>query len=352
MTVDVRCGDCLDVLRAVPDGSVNLIVTSPPYGQQRAKTYGGIDPDQYVRWFLPRAAEFQRALAPDGSFVLNIKECVVNGQRHLYVHKLVIALVEAQGWLLTDEYIWHKKNCVPGKWPNRFRDAWEHLYHFTKERRFKMNQDAVMVPMGDWATTRIPRLSEADKTRRDSAVGSGASRRVANWEGRDKAYPTNVQMFGAVTSEEAIAELDAEDAGVTAYLEQLRTLRRALSEGREIPSGTALHMATECANRGHSAAFPVGLPDWFIRLFTDPGDLVLDPFSGSGTTGVACCRNGRRFLGMEIDEGQCQRSREVLAGTTPENPDPLTADTNVCDLLGMRGLRPRLVGVEVGAGGR
>jgi len=71
---DIRTGDCIDVLKKVPDGSVNLIVTSPPYGAQRKDTYGGIQPDQYVDWFLPRAAEFKRVLTADGSFVLNIKE--------------------------------------------------------------------------------------------------------------------------------------------------------------------------------------------------------------------------------------------------------------------------------------
>ena len=113
-------GDCLDVLQRYPDQCIDLIVTSPPYADQRATTYGGIKPDDYVDWFLPRAAQFLRVLKPGGSFVLNIKEKAVNGERHTYVLELILAL-RKQGWLWTEEYIWHKKNCYPGKWPNRFR---------------------------------------------------------------------------------------------------------------------------------------------------------------------------------------------------------------------------------------
>ena len=257
----IHCGDCLDVLKDQPDDSVNLIVTSPPYADRRKKTYGGIHPDEYVEWFLPRAAEFKRVLRDDGSFILNIKENVVNGERHTYVLELVLAL-RAQGWFWTEEYIWHKRNCTPGKWPNRFRDAWERCLHFTKARRFKMRQEAVMVPMGDWAKSRLMNLSDTDRERHVSAVGSGTGRKVANWVGRDKAYPTNVLL-----------------------------------------------LPTECGNQGHSAAFPVSLPRWFIKLFTDEGDVVLDPFCGSGTTGVAARQLGRKYVGIDNLDTNCALSR-------------------------------------------
>ena len=100
------------------------------YADQRQTTYGGIAPDDDVAWFLPIAAELKRVLKPEGSFVLNIKERVVNGERHTYVLELIIAL-RKQGWFWTEEYMWHKRNSYPGKWPNRFRDAWERCLHFT-----------------------------------------------------------------------------------------------------------------------------------------------------------------------------------------------------------------------------
>jgi len=261
----VVAGDCLDVLRSLPAHRVDLIVTSPPYADQRASTYGGVTPDDYVAWFMPRAEQFARVLKPTGSLVINIKEKVVDGERHTYVLELILAM-KKQGWLWTEEYVWHKRNCFPGKWPNRFRDAWERCLHFTRERKFKMNQDAVMVPMGDWAQTRLKTLGANDVVRHDSRVGNAFGKNIANWQGREHAYPTNV-----------------------------------------------LHLATECGNKGHSAAFPQALPRWFIELFTDPGDTVLDPFAGSGTTLAAALALGRHAIGVELSPAYAARCRETLA---------------------------------------
>jgi site-specific DNA-methyltransferase (adenine-specific) len=247
-------GDCRDVLRTLPDAYVDLIVTSPPYADSRKDTYGGVHPNDYVDWFLPVGAELRRVLKDEGSFVLNIKEKAVGGERHTYVLELILAL-KRQGWLWTEEYIWHKKNCSPGKWPNRFRDAWERCLHFTKQKKFKMNQEAVMVPTGDWAKSRLRKLGGNDVVRFNSQVGSGFGKNIANWIGRDMAYPTNV-----------------------------------------------LHLATECGNKNHSAAFPKELPSWFIRLFTDEDDVVLDPFMGSGTTCVVAYELGRNYVGIELKD--------------------------------------------------
>ena len=245
-------GDCKEELQHIASDSVDLIVTSPPYTNQRSDTYGGVTPEAYVEWFLPIADELQRVLKPTGTFILNIKERVVKGERHTYVLELILAMRQ-RGWLWTEEFIWHKKNCYPGKWPNRFRDAWERLLQFNLQRKFKMNQDAVMVPVGDWYESRMRTLSETDRARDESKVGSGFGKKVANWLERDKVYPHNV-----------------------------------------------LHRATECGNRKHSAAFPYWLPEWFIDLFTDTGDVVLDPFIGSGTTAFAALDKGRCVIGIEI----------------------------------------------------
>ena len=151
-------GDCEHALRGVPDDSIDLIFTSPPYADQRRRTYGGIRPDDYVEWFLPKADEFYRVLKPSGTFVLNIKERVVNAERHTYVIELILEM-RKRGWLWTEEFMWHKKNSYPGKWPNRFRDNWERLIQFNKERKFNMYQEAVMVPVGGWAKHRLANLS-------------------------------------------------------------------------------------------------------------------------------------------------------------------------------------------------
>jgi len=262
-------GDCEQVLRGFPDNSVDLIFTSPPYADQRKRTYGGVRPDEYVDWFLPKAEQFLRVLKPTGTFILNIKERVVNGERHTYVIELIVRMRE-QGWLWTEEFVWHKKNCYPGKWPNRFRDAWERLLQFNKRRKFNMYQEAVMIPVGDWAQDRLANLSETDKTRDESRVNSGFGKRISNWVGRDMVYPDNV-----------------------------------------------VHMATECSNRGHSAAFPVDLPTWFVKLFTLEGDVVLDPFAGSGTTAVAAKQLRRKYVGIDISEEYCQIAEERVMRIQP-----------------------------------
>lgn len=248
----ILLGDCLDKLAYFPDSTFDLIITSPPYADSRSKTYGGVKPDDYVEWFLPRTKEFLRVLKPSGTFILNIKEKVVNGERHTYVLELILEM-RKQGWLWTEEFIWHKKNCYPGKWPNRFRDAWERCLQFNKSKKFNMYQESVMVPMGDWASTRLKKLSDTDKVRDESKVGSGFGKNISNWLNRDKVYPSNV-----------------------------------------------LHLSTECGNKNHSAAFPKSLPEWFIKLFTEEGDWVLDPFLGSGTTCQVAQELYRNSVGIEI----------------------------------------------------
>lgn len=263
----ILLGDCEEVLKNIPDGCVDLIFTSPPYADQRQQTYGGVRPDDYVDWFMPKADQFFRVLKPTGTFMLNIKERAVNGERHTYVLELILEM-RRRGWLWTEEFMWHKKNSYPGKWPNRFRDNWERLLQFNKQRKFKMYQEAVMVPVGDWAEHRLAKLSETDKIRDESRVGSGFGKNISNWVGRDMVYPNNV-----------------------------------------------IHMATESSNKNHSAVFPVGLPSWFIKLFTQPDDVVLDPFIGSGSTAVAASTLSRHYVGIDINDEYVELAKRRVQGT-------------------------------------
>jgi len=249
---DIYLGDCKEILKTIPDSYVDLIVTSPPYADQRKNTYGGVSPDKYVEWFLPISRELLRVLKPTGTFILNIKEKVVDSERSTYVMELILEM-RKQGWLWTEEFIWHKKNCYPGKWPNRFRDAWERLLQFNKTKKFNMYQDAVKVPIGDWANCRLKNLSEVDKIRDNAKNGSGFGKNISNWIGKETVYPTNV-----------------------------------------------VHLSTECSNKNHSATFPDSLPEWFIKLFTRENDTVLDPFAGSGTTLKVAHKMYRNSIGIEI----------------------------------------------------
>jgi site-specific DNA-methyltransferase (adenine-specific) len=263
-TCKIIQGDCLNALKSLRSESVDLIITSPPYSDSRRKTYGGIGPDKYVEWFIPRAEQLKRVLRSDGTFILNIKEKVLAGERHTYVIELILALRNA-GWLWTEEFIWHKRNCHPGKWPNRFRDAWERCLQFNKSRHFKMYQEAVMVPMGDWAKQRLKKLGKNDVIRFDSQVKSGFGKNIANWINRDMAYPSNV-----------------------------------------------LHLATETGNKNHSAVFPKALPSWFIKLFSKVGDTVLDPFAGQGTACHAAYEMGRKSVAIDIHKENCDLIRSYF----------------------------------------
>lgn len=257
-------GDCLELCRRISDNAVDLIVTSPPYADARQWHYDGIHPERYAAWMLERTQEFLRILKPTGTFILNIKEKVVDGERHTYVMETILGM-RKQGWLWTEEFIWHKKNCYPGKWPNRFRDAWERCLQFNKDKKFKMFQEEVMVPMGNWAEHRLKSLGKNDVIRFESRTKSKYGKNIANWVGRDKAYPSNV-----------------------------------------------LHLSTECANKNHSAVFPVALPEWFIKLFTDKNDVVLDPFAGSGTTGVAAFLLDRNYILMDNNSEFCKLAVERI----------------------------------------
>ena len=268
-TVQLLPGDAREELSKLPSNSVDLIFTSPPYAERRKNTYGGISQYEYVDWFMPIADELFEVLKPTGTFVLNIKESAFNGERSTYVLELILEM-RRRGWLWTEEFIWHKKNSYPGKWPNRFRDSWERLLQFNKEKQFKMYQEAVMVPMGNWAKSRLKNLSATDKVRDPSKVGRGFGKNISNWINRDMAFPTNV-----------------------------------------------IHLATECNNRNHPAAFPEELPEWFIKLFTKDGDTVLDPFMGSGTTIIVAERMGRNAIGVEIVSEYIDMVKERLESREP-----------------------------------
>lgn len=269
MQLNLILGDCLEKMKDLEDNSIDLVVTSPPYADRRKNQYGGVRASEYVEWFKPIAQEIKRILKPTGSFILNIKEHVENGERSDYVLRLVLAMRE-MGWLWTEEWMWHKKNAVPGKWPNRFRDSFERIFQFNKEKKFAMYQEAVMIPMGDWAKTRLRNLSERDKSRQESQTKSGFGKNVSNWVGKEMVYPSNVLYTSSVST-----------------------------------------------NVGHPAPFPLDIPEFFTKLFTVEGDTVLDPFMGSGTTGIVCKNLNRNFIGIELNEEYYKLSQNRI-GTIQE----------------------------------
>lgn len=246
-TSTIITGDSREELKAF-EGQVDLIVTSPPYADARRNHYDSVHPDKFVDWFMTFHEPFYKALKPGGSLILNIKDKVVDGVRHRYVWRTIDALCE-RGWFAIEDYIWHKPNPMPGYWPTRLRDGWEYCFHLAKSKKPYFNADAVRRPIGDWVESRLKKLGENDLSRHNSANASGFGRDISKWVGKNTVLPTNVLTFAVVGK-----------------------------------------------NKNHPAVFPVDLPSFFIKLLCPEDGLVVDPFGGSGTTGIAALLLGRRSV--------------------------------------------------------
>lgn len=268
MKVDssILTGDCETILSDLPEESVDLIFTSPVYADARKKTYGGIEPENYVEWFAPKAEQFFRVLKPTGTFVFVIKEKVIKGQRTLYVNDLISYLVRKSSWLWTEEWCWRKTTSFPGKWNNRFRDGFERILQFNKQRKFAMYQDAVRKPIGKWKDHRLKYIGDNDTLRYENQTGSRFAKNHSHWIGKQFVLPDNV-----------------------------------------------VECAPETRNKKHSAVFPEYLPEYFIRLFSQSGDLVCDPFNGSGTTTKVAHHLGRRYYGIDIQPEYKDLAKERLS---------------------------------------
>lgn len=264
----IICGDSRKVLKAHA-GTVDLIVTSPPYADARHKHYDSIHPDEFVEWFMTFHQPFYDALKPSGSLVINIKDKVVNGVRHRFVWQTIEALCE-RGWFSIDDYLWHKTNPMPGFWPTRLRDGWEYCFHLAKSDRPYFNADAVRKPIGDWVESRLAKLGANDHSRHNSVNASGFGRNISKWVGKHTVLPSNV-----------------------------------------------LSLALVGKNMGHPAVFPVDLPLFFINLLCPPDGLVVDPFGGSGTTGIAAMSAARRCILIDNNQTYCELAARRIAEETP-----------------------------------
>src|SRR5699024_7954190 len=244
--------DCLAGMADIPDNSVDVIFTSPPYADRRKDTYGGVHESRYIEWFMPIAKEMKRVLRPSGSLFINIKAHCHKGERVLYVMKLVIALKEELGLRFVDEFSW-TKNGVPGKFNGRFKNAFEPIYHFTIDKRFKHRPYSVAIPMKEESKQRANRKRGAG-----SKNGSGFAglREGSTLHTKEKAFPSN-------------------------HLHLVQKSNQFTVQSK------------------HPAVFPEELPDFFIKAFSDDSDTVLDPFMGSGTTAIAAINTGRNYIGYE-----------------------------------------------------
>lgn len=289
------CGDCRDreVIRALFSGGVaHMAITSPPYASQReydpSSGFRPIPPDEYSAWFRAVADGIESVLASDGSYFLNIKEHAQDGERHLYVKDLVIAHKREWRWRFVDEFCWRKTdNGVPGGWNNRFKNAWEPVFHFCRNQKIKFNAEAV----GHESADCFDYSPDNPKSTSGSGLlGTGPRGRAADPASRDKALTTW-----------ANSSKDGRHAGIAR------------------PSNV-VECKTESSQGSHSAPFPRALVEFFVKAFTDKGDVVFDPFMGSGTTIAAAEVLDRVGYGCELSPAYCDvilKRIEHLTGTEP-----------------------------------
>jgi DNA modification methylase len=266
------CGDARDPAvweKLLGDVKINVVVTSPPYASQRkydpSSGFKPIPPDEYGAWFEPIQAAIAKHLADDGSYFLNIKEASSAGCKETYVKRLLLSHIDAWGWNWIEEFCWPRP-AMPLN-PNtsrRFKNGWEVVFHFSIGTGFAFYPDDVRHE-SDGVFTYADQKA-AGKMIGGTALGVGGSIMSPVNAGRGLAFPSNVlnNMGGANVV-------------------------------------------------GHSAAYPVGLPEFFINAYTDAGDVVLDPFTGSGSTLIAAEKTGRVFYGIEISPGYCDVIRQRYA---------------------------------------
>jgi site-specific DNA-methyltransferase (cytosine-N4-specific) len=275
-------GDSLAVMRGLADNSVNLVVTSPPYALHFKKEYGNVAKQDYVPWFMDFAREVKRVLRPDGSFVLNIGGSWEAGRptRSLYQFKLLIALVEELGLHLAQEFFWYNpaKMPAPAEWVTvrriRVKDSVEYLWWLSKTTTPKADNRRVLVPYSP-DMERLIKRGVKTKQRPSGHI-------ITNKWTKDQG--------GAICS-------------------------NLISHGNNDSNGSYL---TQCKNAGlkpHPARFPVQLPEFFINYLTDEGDLVLDLFAGSNTTGWAAERLNRRWIAIEERKDYLDASRFRFSGS-------------------------------------
>jgi DNA modification methylase len=272
-----------------------VVVTSPPYATQReydaTSGFKPVRPDEYVAWFGAVAAGVESILAPDGSYFLNIKEHADDGERDLYVMDLVIAHRRQWGWRFVDTFCWRKTdNGVPGGWGNRFKNAWEPVFHFCRQQQIKFRPQAVSHESEDC----FDYSPNNPKSKSGSGLlGTGARGAAADGGKNQSAWQRSRNSLS-----------DDSDGRHT---------------GLARPSNV-LEVKSESSQGSHSAPFPRALVEFFLLAYSDAGDVIFDPFMGSGTTMAAAALLNRTGYGCEISPAYCDVIVRRVMNLTGETP--------------------------------
>ena len=280
--------DSRTILKSIPEKSVNLVFTSPPYALHFKKEYGNVEKSDYVEWFLSFAEQIFRVLTDDGSFVLNIGGSYNQGYptRSIYHYKLLIALVEKVGFHLAQECFWYNpaKMAAPAEWVTvrriRIRDSVEYVWWLSRTPWPKADNRRVLKPY----SRDMIRLNQR---------GVRPTTRPSGYN--IKSTFNTVEAGGSIPPN--VIEID----------EQVP--RDMLKFGNNASNDTYTKLCKEQGIKIHPARFPAALPSFFIKMLTNEDDIVLDPFAGSNTTGAVAESLQRRWLAVESIESYLKGSR-------------------------------------------
>lgn len=270
------CADSLGFMRDMPDDSVDLILTSPPYALHFKKEYGNASQQDYIAWFLPFAREIKRIMKPLGSFVLNLGGAWQAGSpiRSLYHYRVLLTLADEVGFDLAQEFFWFNpaKLPAPAEWVNvrriRVKDSVEYIFWLVKDPMAKADNRKILQSYSE-DMKRLIKRGVKQTIRPSGHVINGT---FASDQGGS--IPSNLIQCGNNESNSAY-------------------IRHSKIAGAKI----------------HPARFPAELPRLFMEFLTNPGDMVLDPFAGSNTTGYVAESLKRRWVGVELRNDYAQESR-------------------------------------------
>jgi site-specific DNA-methyltransferase (adenine-specific)/site-specific DNA-methyltransferase (cytosine-N4-specific) len=265
--IDIRTGDCFELIKDLPDNSVDLVITSPPYADivNYGKDISIKKPNEYCDWLLPLLNEIYRVLKPSGSFILNINDNCSKGLRNPFIYELIYRSQKETNMKFYDTYIWHKMNGIPNGSTKRFRNNTEFIFHFVKnQKELKFHMDRVLQEPKEETQKSIKYLTGSTNKTKEGYVLPNNKRELP-----ELVRPDNVFRFPT--------------AG-----------------------------ASRDNHIKHPAPFHKDLPTYFINLLTDEGDVILDVFSGIGTTGLGC--ENRDYIGFEMNEKYAEFSRKRLLG--------------------------------------
>lgn len=296
---DILEGDCMELIKQQPDNSIDLVVTSPPYTDiiNYGKEVSIKKPEEYVDWLLPLFTEIYRVLKPTGSFILNINDNCKNGLRNTFVYELIYRSGKETPLKLYDTYIWHKRNGIPNGSKRRVRNTTEFIFHFCKDQKqLKFYMDRIL---------REPKESYSNRLKHPETISSQG--KVVNGIRIEQVGNHKTKKIKYMTGQQNKTRGDGYDPPV--YYRELPKKVRPDNVVRFRTAGTERDNTIK-----HPAPFNKELPEYFIKFLTDEGDVVLDPFSGIGTTGIPCIKTNRHYIGYELNKTYADFSIQRLNG--------------------------------------